>query len=526
MTQGDPPVAVVLAPAAPRRRRPWLVLLASWLALGIGLGVYSLATPPLAGADEWAHVVKAAGVWHGQLLGEPDPRPQFADSALRVFHVPSDYQQLQRLPLCYQGRDVSAACVRPLQPASGQADVASYVGRYPVLYYALVGGVTRVVDGDHALAALRLASAFWSSLFLAVALTAAVVAGRRLLAGAVSLVLTPTAVFFAAVVNPSGLEVSLATCAWVTGLVVVEHPRAPGLGWVRVAFPASLALLAQVRALSPFWAVLIVVGLWVAAPPGAVRTLLRTRWLWVSGAVVAASGLLATAWVVGADALHLVPDATHAHESLGASVEGLVRYTGTLLPQMVSALGAFDVPVSVLALLCWGAVLGTLVSLGLVAGDARARWALLGVLAGIVLVPIALGLTSVHTAGYAWQGRYTLPLLAGVPPLAAVALERAPELHRPARSLLALLVLPAAAADLTTYVLALHRWALGLGRSGPFLTGPWQPHGSLRAVLVLGCLGLVLARVAVLALSRTARPLEGAAREPSPAPVTAGAAVA
>ncbi|MEO5832402.1 MAG: hypothetical protein ABIR83_03405, partial [Nakamurella sp.] len=53
------------------RRAYW----ASFVLLGLVTGLWSLASPLMAGLDEPAHLIKAASVVRGQLLGQPYVTP-------------------------------------------------------------------------------------------------------------------------------------------------------------------------------------------------------------------------------------------------------------------------------------------------------------------------------------------------------------------------------------------------------------------------------------------------------------------
>ena len=95
-------------------------------------------------------------------------------------------------------------------------------GRYPPLYYAIVGIPSLVSDSTGGIYAMRLVDAALSALFVALALTSICVWSRRrfMLVG-VLLALTPMTLFLGGVVNPNGPEICAALCMWTAGLILV-----------------------------------------------------------------------------------------------------------------------------------------------------------------------------------------------------------------------------------------------------------------------------------------------------------------
>ena len=116
----------------------------------------------------------------------------------------------------------------------------------------------------------------------------------------------------------------------------------------------------------------------------------------------------------------------------GDLAERVVGETGNNLIEAIGVLGWLDtaLPGATLALVA-GAI-GLLGAASLLAGSAAMRWA-----AGLLLATIAASwifeLYQGNTTGTYWQGRYSLPLLAGIPLLlggarvpAAVAVRESP----------------------------------------------------------------------------------------------------
>ena len=127
-------------------------------------------------------------------------------------------------------------------------------GRYPPLYYALVGMPSLVAPPELAVYLMRLLGGMLSAGFLAGALSAAASARRpALLVVGVAVAVSPMVLFLASTVNPNSLEIAAAACLWVCGLVLAGRPRSAAVpGMVRGA-GVSACVLVLTRTLSPLW---------------------------------------------------------------------------------------------------------------------------------------------------------------------------------------------------------------------------------------------------------------------------------
>ena len=133
---------------------------------------------------------------------------------------------------------------------------------------------------------------------------------------------------------------------------------------------------------------------------------------------------------------------------------------------------------------------------------ARRRWSvlvLLGLLVTSLLLPAVLQAPSARTDGVAWQGRYGLPVLVGVPLLAVVIARRWFPRHRePTRRLVSGAIVVVAGALALAQLDTLQRYVVG--DSGPVLflgEAGWSPPvGMLLAVA-----GVVVASAAFVAVA-------------------------
>ena len=121
------------------------------------------------------------------------------------------------------------------------------------------------------------------------------------------------------------------------------------------------------------------------------------------------------------------------------------------------------------------AVVG-LVLWGLVVGTWRQRLALLLVSVFAILGPVLLVASQARTLGYVWQGRDGMPILVGMPILAAGIIGTRSAAHTTQRRLsrVAFVVVPLV--DLAAFFIVARRFSVGT--SGPwsyFLHAAWQP---------------------------------------------------
>jgi hypothetical protein len=183
-------------------------------------GLWGLATPLFANADEPAHVVRAASVARGELLGKK-PR----DERLKGY-------TLVRLPTIYEdaGRDLNRFARKPNRDASCDTfrgsetrtkDVITEAGHHPPAYYAVVGGVSRIwPSAAGAVYLMRLATMVITALLVALAVRAlSRTASPRVALVGLAVALTPMALSFGSAVNPTALETAAVVATWACGLV-------------------------------------------------------------------------------------------------------------------------------------------------------------------------------------------------------------------------------------------------------------------------------------------------------------------
>ena len=431
------------------------------------LTAWSLATPRYAAPDEPAHAYRAASLVRGQLLGRPvnvpgDPRV--------VVQVPTTLTAVGPGCFAFQSQ-IPASCMLGWTGRLGFRPVSTYTGRYPPLYYLVVGLPSLLTTGARMLLWMRLAGDVVNALFL----TAGFAMLRRLrtpwaLVGGVVAV-TPMVLFIGSVINPSGLEICSAFALWCSLLAAV---RAPILGsrssliWAVV----SAVVMESTRGLSPVLMAGTVVAVAAVAGRDRLLALARCRLVRISGVVVLGFGMLAAAWTLINGALSLAPVSPIPASVSSGRILGLVLVKDSHVEQLVGLFGWLDTPVPQWVITVWIAA-----TLTLLAGLAINRaWRTL-VVALVLLLGCFAFLTfgdilQARTLGLVSQGRYVLPLAVGIPLLAGATISwRRPRAQLGAQMLVGVLAI----GQIQSFTHALQRYSTGIPERFPLRYGTWSP---------------------------------------------------
>lgn len=486
----------MIAPQARRRLSGrWLL---PFVVTFVLVGLWALTSPLFSGPDEPAQVIRSVSLVHGTLLGRPVAGP--ASPTTRV-SIPAWLSGANTAQDCFAGKpDVSAQCEPPLSSASGSVVTTTYAGRYPPLYYAIVGWPSLIFSGKLALYLMRLASAAASAAFLAGALYCASRSThtRGLVVG-LALVLTPQVVFLAGVINPSGLEITSAICVWTAALVACEDGAPPGavLGWLT----AAAVVMVNIRGLSPL--LLLVMGLTVALYAGrqGLLDLFRDRRTKTCLAGVVALGMVAVVWVLAAGALRVrtsgtpLPGSAGPWLTLGLTLENL----GSETLQMVGAFGWVDTYLPAACYVLWLGLVAGFVCSGIGSKLTRCRATLVTFALATVAVPTALLLARSNNLGIFGQARDWMPLWVGLPLLVGHAIHIGPGEAGGWRGALGRWLRRCALGSIPVlqvfaWIWALRRYATGSGHLARSSPAAWRPP--IPAPVLLG--GVVIC-VAVLA---------------------------
>jgi hypothetical protein len=392
-------------------RRWWV----SFLLLAGMTGAWLLATPLLASPDEPQHLVRAASVARGTLLGQRTNSP----STTR-FSLPAPFADVRAYPRCFAYRaQIPASCTPSLRRRTGPArEVTSSAGRYPPAYYAVVGLPSLLVTGVAADLPMRILSALLCAALLATAAAWATGSGRLSSVG-LAVSVTPMVLFMGAVVNPNGLEIAAAAAAWVGLMTLVAAEDRPSRAFL-AALTAVTSVLLVARPVSVFWAALAVVVVLLLAPARRLRALARDVRVRVAILALTAVTAAEAAWVLGTQSHALEVTPPRHHVGLGEALRLVLqpRHIKGLAVQLVGDFGWKDTPAPTATVLLWALAAAVLLVVGLVTSSWRHRAVTVLGVALCVLVPALAEALAYPRLGPWWQGRYTLPLAVGVPLLA------------------------------------------------------------------------------------------------------------
>ena len=420
------------------------------VAVGALMLCWMLLMPPGSGPDEPGHLVRAGAVVRGDLGNE------------NYYPLPDRYQVAE--PGCYAFQPmVPVTCAATPAHSGATLDLPTNAGPYPIWGHGAFGVTTLLPVLDPVWSA-RLGGVLFATLLVGCSLARAATSGRLTAAGLL-LGLTPMAWSTFGTVNPSSMVIAGAVALWI-GLLVVGDESLPlvlgagwltAVGWAALVLPRRdglvwacitlvIALAATHRTTASWWRTLsrgqqvviagstLVTIAWgalsdsrstqmVVLAPLLVAAVDSWRWWWHrpaqttatrygSGAVLALAALVATYVLIGT---------RPGGWNTGLAID-IVMQTDENLVEAIGVLGWLDTVVPVGVVYLWLIAIGMLVGAALLA-DVRDELIWAGVLAAAIAVTSwVLELVQGNVSGLYWQGRYSLPLLAGVPLLLARSL--------------------------------------------------------------------------------------------------------
>ncbi|MFD0817973.1 DUF2142 domain-containing protein [Micromonospora zhanjiangensis] len=438
------------------------------------IGAWSVAAPYDGTPDEREHVVRAAGVAAGQVA----PQPAAAKKGSGAFQtVPRGLVREQ----CWQFKpNRSAACAVP--PGSDPTPVraGTGAGRYHPVYYALVGWPLQLWPGWSGVLLARLIGAALSAALLASALVVILKRSRhRLMLGGLLAATTPMTAHMASAVNPNGLEIAAGVAFFTAAIPLLLDRWSPANRGLLTLVGISGVLLAMLRQTGPLWIAVGFVALAIPLRQGNLWQLLRTRAARWWAAAISLTVVTAVLWGVLMKTSDLGNYGSNRY-TYGQAVFVEANRWRDYLDQMVGVTSWLDTRMPAPAYLLWQFAAAALVVMALVFGTRVDRWRLLVLILGGVA-----------------QGRYMLPMLAGVLLFAAYVLEQRGIDADRSRTTVRLLVLLFVPIHLFCLVFTMVRWQhglparLGFGSLDPFL-GPWHPVLGSATPLVASVLGLAV----------------------------------
>lgn len=471
------------------RNRTWLTFLLLWIATAAAASAWAMATPMSASPDEPSHIIKAAAVAHGELLGERTDREGFVN-----VEIPRGLAKAWTWACAAYEPSQPASCLPDFENDGELTTAVTSAGLYNPVYYAMVGWPSLVTDNPRiAVYGMRVVSAIVVSFFFAVAMTALLLFKRPLVAALASFaVLTPTTLFLAGSVNPNALEVATGSALLAVLLLLVRGPgvrhRTALLGIVAV----SGVLLANTRGLSPLWMAAIAVIAVVSAPWPRLQALLRLPAVWATIATLALGVAFAAWWLVYSETLGSMGSFAGAGSTPPIRAFFVMLLERSLDPGMVGLFGWLDTYAPQIAFVVWSCLALGLVLAAFLFARGRLIAGLVAALAMFFLIPPIVQAASVENSGYIWQGRYTLVALACLIVMAAIATMQAMPAFTTRSSAVemrALLIVGVLVAVVQCFTLlyTTKRYAVGIdGWWGDFFLRPlWLPPlGALSWVLL------------------------------------------
>lgn len=458
---------------------------AAWLLLFLLCGAWAMATPVSGAPDEPSHLIKAASVVRGQLVGEPSDLGH-------VVQVPRWIAATEGKPCFAHDPEVSAACTDPPKgDPSAIIDGATTAGLYNPLYYAIVGWPSLLAQDESGIYAMRLVSAAASTAFLALGF--ALVCGWRRpgipLLG-VAIVITPMILFLGGIVNPNSLETAGVFAAFVAMLDIVLHPNSNRLASRAAIVLVSAAVAVNTRGLSPLWVAVALLSPLVLARSGQLASLLRRTSIRVAIAGVAVSTALALIWIRGSGSLAAgidSPSENIVFERVGESpFSGFLttlEQTFSLGQGMIGVFGWLDTPAPDIVYFAWSVAVGGAVLAALVLLRGRHLAIVLLLLACVIVMPALIQAAYITGGGFIWQGRYTLPaFVCLVIAIGAALADRIPQFGGPSIRRLTLVALAVwAVGHSYSFLFALKRFGVGTDRTwGDLVLRPeWVPPGGV-----------------------------------------------
>jgi hypothetical protein len=480
-------------PAARRRsaRLLWVLVFAAFFLL---IGGWALAAPHAGAPDEGDHMLRAYAAADGQLL------PELVDTKSGTgarFTVPRglipDY--------CWQFRpEVSAACAG--EPGGDRTMVREdvIVGRYPPLYYAVVGLPLRLSPDWPGILLARLISAAMCAALLATALTDALRWSRhRLLAVGVIAAVTPMAAHMAAAVNPNGLEIAAGVALAAAAVPLLQLPEAQRSHQLLRHVGIAAVTMSAIRVLGPLWVVLVIAALLLPVT----RARLAGWWRWAAArrwaVIVVVTMAASAAWTLTFKA-NDIGDYTRGRTF--ETVQGFrwtLRDAGAWPDQMVGIMSWLDAPMPPFVYILWQAAIAALLVWGFVLADWRGRLTLLALGTAAVGVPFAMQVAFINKTGIVTSGRYLLPMAAALPIFAALLLQRSGLAEQASRSAVRILTVVLLPLHLVCLGATMVRWQRGvspdynggLAAVNP-LGGSWHPPLGSVLPLVLTTAGILL----------------------------------
>ena len=463
---------------------------------------WSLAVPPYSAPDEPSHVIRAVSVVRGQLVG----RTAYGSSnPFMQVYVPQVFSEWYTQTSCYRFKPtVPASCVPKTITSSRIVSAQTYTGRYPPLYYLIVGLPSLLANSMVGLYLMRMLSAILSASMIGLAVYSIKRwSSKVMLPLGIMLAATPMVLYLGGMINPNGLEISSSICLWVSGLILfTEHRHDLPRGLLLITC-LSASILILMRGLSPLWALMILaavmsLGSWAETW----KLFLSRRDIRLAACILFIIGAIAATWVIADHSLDLVTAGAQVsnNESSLNILLASFRSAVSWFPQMIGVFGSLDTRAPAWAIDIWFAAVGAILVIGLLLAKMRQRIVLLATITLGVIIAVLLQYKQARQVGLVWQGRYMLPLFVGVPIMSIAILDCTIKKVKYRRIVGLLLTLSLGVAGIASTLQALRRYAVGA--TGSFtLAHKWRPPGGFTVIISLSVIATIVFVAILLAIS-------------------------
>lgn len=402
-----------VATASSTSARTLASIVAGILVLQLG---WAMALPVFRGPDEIEHVKRSSGVAVGEFLA-PTGTVTVEDDVVAAqrgvcLQLHSDFDPR----ICAPVTDGSGGA----QPGAASVPMRSAAARYNPAWYILVAPASWLLEGSATVWGIRAISALASALLLgwAIALRRPSLA-RQGSDKAMMLCVTPAVAFASIVGAPNGLHFAAALLFWVALLSADAVPRRT---W---ALSVGGSVLSLTHTLGFFWiacAMIVLLSL-----RGGVhlrrlgRNLVKTP---VALTILIASQAFAILWIAisrpndPSGTGDVLAESTKEIPALAHGVVWVLQLVGTMPFR-------FGLLWSVVYVL-WVFAFGVFWWRTKRHANARENLAMATVVTMAVAIPVLVTLLTFENHGYAWQGRYELPLLFGLPLIAGAVSKTIP----------------------------------------------------------------------------------------------------
>ena len=381
------------------------------------MAVWSLMTPLFSGPDEPSNFVRSAAVVRGEWVGDnvlPSPLKSYWTTTV---NIDPQFGAANNIPWCFAPFSERPGCGSRLENTQ-VTDIPAWtnMGRYPIVSFFISGIGTVFGAQDLSVRAARLMMSLACALLIA--LSVAAMKRRTTSSIGVLLAMLPGTVFLASTMNPSALEICAAIALWTIMPSVIAHDRTR---FDLLAFGVAGALLILTRAIGPVLYVLVIALSYVATKQR--RPLMVIAQQFRNALAIHGIAVLFAGWwylkIYSFQTNNVLSEGI-ASISRRSQIDEAVRHIPMLLDQAVGNFGWLDAPMPRVALYIIVVLYCVVLARGIVVGSAGTRIAMIALCLVTILVVIVLDVNYYSMLrAFGAQGRHIVPLLVGLPIIAA-----------------------------------------------------------------------------------------------------------